>query len=118
MAEKADRIKRDLAGDLLDVNHVTRRLFRCWLDGSYLGYEHYQDNLAFLKENHDNKRKMRMFVIQEFCKYTATDANCSYRYAQQIITETIPKRKLEQLNKALVADALDLIEDFLREEAA
>ena len=41
-AEKAERIKRDLNGDLFDVNHVTRRMFRCWLDGSYLGYEHYQ----------------------------------------------------------------------------
>ena len=39
------RILRDLGGDLMDSDHATRRMFRCWLDGSYLGEDHYRSNL-------------------------------------------------------------------------
>ena len=114
-AETKERIQRDLSGDLLEVNHATRRFFRCWLDGSYLGYDHYQVNLEFLKANHDNPKKLRMFVISEFTKYTAHDADCSYGYAQKVIVETISKDKLEKLNNLLIEDALDLIADWLEE---
>ena len=31
------RIFDDLRGSETDSNHVTRRMFRCWLEGSYLG---------------------------------------------------------------------------------
>jgi hypothetical protein len=117
-AEVKERIQRDLSGDLFDANHATRRFFRCWLDGSYKGYDHYQRNVAYLKEHHNNPRKLRSFVVCEFAHYTATDAHCSPSYAQRIIVQTISKNKLEKLNKHLVADALDLIEDFLQEEAA
>ena len=114
-AETKERIQRDLNGDLLEVNHATRRFFRCWLDGSYLGYDHYQANLEFLKANHDNPKRLRMFVISEFTKYTAHDADCSYGYAQKVIVETISKDKLEKLNNLLIEDALDLIADWLEE---
>jgi len=117
-AEVKERIQRDLSGDIFDANHVTRRLFRCWLDGSYKGYEHYQRNIAFLKENHDNPRKLRSFIISEFAHYTATDAHCSPSYAYKTIRQMFSNAKLERLNKLLIEDALDLIEDFLREEAA
>ena len=114
-AETKERIQRDLSGDLLEVNHATRRFFRCWLDGSYLGYDHYQENLEFLKANHDNSKRLRIFVISEFTKYTAHDADCSYGYAQKVIVETISKDKLEKLNNLLIEDALDLIADWLEE---
>ena len=114
-AETKERIQRDLSGDLLEVNHATRRFFRCWLDGSYLGYDHYQANLEFLKANHDKPKRLRMFVISEFTKYTAHDADCSYGYAQKVIVETISKDKLEKLNNLLIEDALDLIADWLEE---
>ena len=114
-AKTKERIQRDLSGDLLEVNHATRRFFRCWLDGSYLGYDHYQANLEFLKANHDNPKRLRMFVISEFTKYTAHDADCSYGYAQKVIVETIGKDKLEKLNNLLIEDALDLIADWLEE---
>jgi len=116
-AEKAERIKRDLSGDLFDVNHVTRRMFRCWLDGSYLGYEHYQANLDFLKSNHRDQARLTMFVICEFVDFTAHDASCSRSYAKKVIVETVGKEKLERLNKYLVDDALDLIADWLKEVA-
>jgi len=114
-SEKADRIKRDLEGDLFEPNHATRRMFRCWLDGSYLGYDHYQANVKFLKENNDSQARLTMFVIREFTKYTAFDAECSTGYAQKVIVDTVGKEKLEALNKHLVDDALDLIADWLEE---
>ncbi len=114
-AEKKERIQRDLSGDLLEINHATRRFFRCWLDGSYLGEPQYRENVEFLKANHDNKKRLRMFVITEFTKYTAYDAHCSYSYAQKVIVETISRDKLDKLNDLLIEDALDLIADWLEE---
>ena len=113
---KYDNIKRQLSGDLLEVNYPARRYFRCWLDGSYLGYEHYQANLEFLKANHENPKRLHMFVISEFTQYIAHEADCSRGYAQKIIVETISKDKLEKLNNLLIEDALDLIADWLEEE--
>ncbi|MFZ8869651.1 MAG: hypothetical protein ACO2YK_13955 [Paracoccaceae bacterium] len=107
-----DRIARDLQGDLMDDNHATRRYFRCWLDGSYLGEEHYRANVAFLRENSHKPRALRSFVISEFCQYTAHDADCSTKYAQNVITDIIPHRQLERLNNALIDDALDLIAEY------
>ena len=109
------RIIRDLQGDLLDSNHVTRRHFRMWLDGSYHGEEAYRTNKAFLMMYHDKPNKLRSWVINQFTQFTATDAHCSYGYAQKVIVETIDSETLEKLNKELVEDALDLIEYDLKE---
>lgn len=107
-----DRIARDLRGDLMDDNHVTRRFFRCWLDGSYLGEEHYRSNVSFLRDNSHKPRALRSFVISEFCHYMATGADCSAKYAQNVITDIVPHRQLERLNNALIGDALDLIAEY------
>jgi hypothetical protein len=107
-----DRIARDLQGDLMDDNHATRRYFRCWLDGSYLGEEHYRANVAFLRENSHKPASLRRFVISEFVSYTAHDADCSPKHAQNVITDIIPHRQLERLNNALIGDALDLIAEY------
>ena len=104
-----DRIARDLQGDLMEDNHGTRRFFRCWLDGSYLGYEHYKANLAFLRANSHKPASLRSFVISEFVHYMAHDADCSPKYAQNVITQIIPRQQLERLNNALISDALDLM---------
>ena len=107
-----DRIARDLQGDLMDENHATRRYFRCWREGSYLGEDHYRANVAFLRDNSDKPRALRSFVISEFCQYTAHDADCSTKYAQNVITQIIPRQQLERLNNALIGDALDLIAEY------
>ena len=112
------RIIRDLAGDLLDCNHVTRRFFRGWLDGSYLGEEHYRANKEFLLAHHDKPKKLRSWVISQFCNYTACDADCCPSYAQKVIVGAIDRDTLEKLNAELVEDALDLIEYDLKESAA
>jgi hypothetical protein len=116
------RITRDLQGDLLDSNHATRRFFRCWLDGSYLGYEHYQDNIAYLRQSLQRygvgaklEVKIRPWVINQFVQYTAHDAHCSHGYAQKVIVATVERETLNELTDHLITDALDLIEDDVRE---
>ena len=116
------RIIRDLQGDLLDSNHATRRFFRCWLDGSYLGYEHYQDNVAYLRQSLNRygvgmklEAKIRGWVINQFVQYTAHDADCSHGYAQKVIVDTLDMTMRNELTDHLITDALDLIEDDMRE---
>jgi hypothetical protein len=129
-ADKKTRIIRDLQGDLFDANHATRRFFRCWLDGSYLGESHYRTNKKFLcdmlKEHGVGiklERKITPWIIRQFVTYTAHDADCSYGYAQKVIVEharslsnpTEAADFLVTLTEHLITDALDLIEDDIRE---
>ena len=128
-ADKKARLLRDLEGDLFDSNHATRRFFRCWLDGSYLGYEHYQDNVAYLRESLKRygvgialEVKVIPWVVNQFIQYMAHDAGCSYGYAQKVIADHIRAlpNPLEvdlfsALNQELVDDALDLICDEMNE---
>jgi len=111
------RILNELqGGDLMDSNDVTRRMFRCWLDGSYLGEVHYRTNLEFIKGNNHDRKRMRSFVINEWCKYIAHDAGCSASYAQSIIAGAFSTDFLAKLNDALIDDAIELGADH--EEAA
>ena len=128
-ADKKARIIRDLEGDLFDSNHATRRFFRCWLDGSYLGESHYRDNVSYLRQLLQRygvgmalEVKVTPWVVNQFIQYTAHDAQCSHGYAQKVIVEHI--RSLPNpmeadlfgtLNQHLITDALDLIADDIRE---
>ena len=137
------RIFNDLQGSETDSNHITRRMFRCWLDGSYLGEEHYRQNIADLKKICDDGMKgfgirLNSWVINQFTRYTAHDAQCSYGYAQKCIVEyfkatsenyTDPdmeelsgvldyKHLLSVYTDDLAEDALDLIDDYYKEARA
>ena len=105
-----EKIAYDCGGTQLidDVNHAVRRFFRCWLDGSYNGEGHYITNCEFVKRNHDNHKQMRMFVVNEFIRYIATDYGCSYGHAQSCIVQAISRGDLERLNDFLIEDAKDL----------
>lgn len=123
------RIIRDLQGDLFDSNHATRRFFRCWLDGSYLGEDHYKDNVAYLRQSLQRygtgaalEVKVLPWVVNQFIQYTAHDAQCSHGYAQKVIVEHIRSLPnafevdlFHELNQHLIDDALDLIADDIRE---
>ena len=134
-AEIKTRIIRDLNGDLMDSNHITRRMFRCWLDGSYLGEHHYRSNIADLKAIIDGgekgwRKRLHSWTISQFVRFTAHDADCSYGYAQKCIvdhfkgfdtkTGFLPpypdyKHFMWLFTDALVDDALDLIDDYVKE---
>jgi len=127
---KKDDIKRDLQGDLMDSNHTTRRFFRLWLEGSYMGADHYKSNVAQLKALVDDlgicsglDAAIDRWVIPQFVRFTAQDYDCSYGYAQKVIVDyfksiadvTGDKNILALFTTELGKDAADLIEDYLNE---
>ncbi len=48
-----------------------------------------------------------LFVINEFCKYSAYDANCSAGYAQSVIANHFSTKFLEKLNNVLIDEAIE-----------
>jgi len=113
-----EKIAHDYGGTQLidDVNHAVRRFFRCWLDGSYLGEAHYRRNCDFIKENFDNHRAIRSFVVNQFIQYTAHEYDCSYGHAQSCIVLAISRDNLAKLNDMLIEDAGDLVADYIQEK--
>ena len=91
-----------------DSNHVMRRLFRCYLDGSYGNQEDYTRNL---RENENKPKRLRSFLIMRFTSYVATEYDCHYSTAQKAIVSSFGKPDLERLTVELIDDALDLIRD-------
>ena len=101
------RIMSDLSGPILtDCNHPTRSLFSCWLDGSYLGEDHGLRNKEYVAAHRHDRKAMRSFVIGEFTKYTAHDAQCSTAYAQRCIVDGMTHAALDSLTDALIDDVL------------
>ena len=67
------QIANELAGDLTDPNHVSRRYFSLWLDGSYNGDESRQGNLQKIADCKTKPKQLRSFVVSEFTKFMAAD---------------------------------------------
>lgn len=106
-----------LQESIKDCNTPLRRFFRCWLDGSYKGFEHYQDNVFMLSRHHDKPKVIRGYVICEFCDYIAHEYDCSTSTVRQHMTNSLTTEELEQFNAELIDDALDLVRDQLEEVA-
>jgi len=107
---RKEKISRDLEVTIIsDDNSPTRRFFRCWLDGSYLGEQHYKRNQSYIKDNLSNKGRLRSFVISEFAKYIAHDGDCSPSYARCVVLEKIGRDNIEALNDKLIEDAKELV---------
>ena len=108
-------IAQDLAGDLTDPNHTSRRFFSLWIEGSYLGEDHRAANLRSIDVTRDgagecstaSPKALRSFIISEFTKFMAADAHCSYSHAQKSIVAALPTADLTQLTEALTADAVE-----------
>ena len=124
MATKKERIHRDLqyetgmtkaqktAGSMIsDSNHVMRRFFRCYLDGSYSNEGDYKRNCEYLRENENKPKRIRSFVIMRFTSYIAVEYDCHYSTAQKAITSAFSKADLARLTEELINDAIDLIQD-------
>lgn len=104
-------------------NHLRRRMFRCWLDGSYKGYAHYQRNCQRILEAGDNWGKLRSFVVDQFSEYTAYDFDCSRDCARNAIKAAFPAEyddpievrgvtvftEIQHLTEELMEDARDLV---------
>ncbi len=102
---------------ITDCNIYTRRFFRCWIDGSYRGEAHYAANCGYLMTFHDNPKRLRGFVISEWCDYIAEEYGCSASTVMRHMVSTLTTEELEQLNAELIDDALDLVRDQLEEAA-
>ena len=109
-------IAQDLTGDLTDPNHIVRRHFSLWIEGSYKGEEHRAANLKALSEC--NGKQLRTFIISEFTKFTAADAYCSYGHAQKSIVAALSMDALAQLTKDLTADCVEWAIDQTADEVA
>jgi len=102
----------DTVGSMInDSNHVMRRLFRCYLDGSYDNHNQYLENCEYLRENETKRKRVRSFVVRRFTSYIAKEYSCHYSTAQKAITSAFSKPDLELLTLELIDDALDLIRD-------
>jgi len=115
---------------ILDPNHFTRRMFRCWLDGSYLGEEHYHENCEFVRSLYDNEKELTRWVKRQFAQYLAHEESAKswsqvYSMIPRILTFCVwddkpyysgapwaPNYiKLSELYVELVDDARDLVRD-------
>ena len=107
-------------------NHFRRRMFRCWLDGSYAGddgYEVYQRNCQRILEAGDHWGKLRSFVVEQFGAYVAHEFKCSRSTAVDAIKAAFPAEyddtievrgvtvftELQHLTEELMDDARDLV---------
>ena len=104
-------------------NHIRRRMFRCWLDGSYKGQAHYQRNCKRILEAGDHWGKLRSFVVEQFGEYIASEFNCSRSTAVDGIKAAFPAEyadpievrgvtvftELQHLTEELMEDARDLV---------
>jgi len=110
-------IKDNIIRELTEIDHIadgntpTRRFFRCWLDGSYNGEEHYKRNCEYVREHYSDDKALRRFIIPEFVAYMACDHDCSESTARAAITEAYTTSGLEELNLQLIDDARDLVRD-------
>jgi len=106
------RIMSDLSGAILtDCNHITRSLFGCWIEGSYLGQDHGLRNREYVNAHRHDLKAMRTFIISEFTKYTAHDAKCSTAYAQHCIVSSTTHRNLKTLTDELINDVLSQFQE-------
>ena len=97
-------------------NNFIRRMFRCWLDGSYNGAISYRTHCEFVKLNYQSHERMRAFVINQFCRYIARDFHCSTGHAQKCLVACMTTDQLNTLNDALIEDAKDLVADYIEEQ--
>ena len=96
-------------------NTWVRRFFRCYLDGSYNGYEHYKSNCELLKACNGNVKKLRSFIVPQFINFLMVEFSDLSEYKiRKTIKESFNyskdnKTNLELFNDLLIDDALDLI---------
>jgi hypothetical protein len=92
-------------------NHFLRRSFRLYIDGSYTGEGDYRANCDYVRLHKSSKKRLRSFVINQFCGLLAVDYDCSRSTAQNAVTSAFTPDELDALNTELIEDALDLITD-------
>ena len=99
---------------ILDPNHFARRMFRCWLDGSYLGESHYHSNCNSARDNYNDDKALRRVVIHEFIQFIEFEFSCLWSTARGAIIESV--EDIEALNIELIDDLRELVRDEMQQE--
>lgn len=100
-----------ISESVTDCNTWHRRFFRCWVDGSYLGAEHYHSNCEQVRNAYHSDKKLRALAISWFCDFVAHEEDCSPRTVQRHMVKTVSRDTLEALNIELIDDLRDLVRD-------
>ena len=120
--EIIDNVLARLDDGSLDPNAFCRCMFRCWLDGSYDGFEVYQDNVSELRrivsggKTPRMARQLRSWVGYQFTGYVAREVGCSYSTASRYIVHGASAEDLAELTGELIDDALELISDDVSDQ--
>lgn len=103
---------------ILDPNHFARRMFRCWLDGSYLGASQYHAHCNSARDNYNDEKSLRRVVIHSFVSFLAFEFSCSYSAAQRSAVEFLQCVEMQNLlNDELIDDLRDLVRDEMEDAA-
>ncbi len=97
---------------ILDANHFARRMFRCWLDGSYLGESQYHAHCDSARDNYNDDKALRRAVNHSFVSFVAFEFNCSFGTAHSAVLEALQcVELLSLLTNELIDDLRDLVRD-------
>ena len=55
-----------------------------------------------------NRKKLRSYVIETFCKAVSTEFNCSYGYAQKCMVNLFGLQSLDSINDELIDELKNL----------
>ena len=92
------------------TNHWIRRFFRCYIDGSYKGQEHYKTNCTYVQAHKDEPRRIRSFAISSFLDFLNVEfPDINRQTIQKLIVKIFIPHELEKLNAELVDDYKDLV---------
>ena len=93
-----------------DCNHWLRRFYRCYIDGSYKGSEHYQRNIETLESIKTKQSSLQTFARSEFRAFLCVEFSLIPASSMgKFIAECMTPEQNAKLTAELIADALDLI---------
>lgn len=96
---------------ITDPNHFDRRMFRCFIDGSYGNERAYHSNCERIRDNYHNDKALRAMAINAWCKCMAMDSNCTAGTVQRAMVRVFTGNELDALNAELIDDLRGLVRD-------
>lgn len=105
-------VKEQIKNDLFQKGHFCNKLsdygtnlWRHFIYGDF-SEQDYLNSIAIAKT--ENKKKMRTFVISNYCSLVAREYGISYSYAQKCMVDIFNKQSLDSINEDLILELIDL----------
>lgn len=113
--EEIRELLRDYIAEGCDSNHWIRRFYRCYIDGSYKGEEHYKQNCEAVRDalKLTEGRKQRRLVMlarhnfREFLQVEFPEA----RGIGGLVAATLSYAENIKLTAELINDLIDLVRE-------